>query len=103
MWCAGGTFYLHKGGAANYLCMPLDPEYTLPYQAGVRNHKYIFGTEYQYPLQGSHDHACVDRGQESLPGSQANTDGALFYHVETSCNGMPCPPYDPPNERFTAT
>ena len=48
-------------------------------------------------------HACVDRGQESLPGSQANTDGALFYHVETSCNGMPCPPYDPPNERFTAT
>ena len=24
---AGGTYYSHKGGAANYLCMPDDPDY----------------------------------------------------------------------------
>ena len=41
---------------------------------------------------------CVDRDQESVPGSHADTDGALFYHVEASCNGMPCPPYDAQNE-----
>ena len=29
---AGGSFFSLKGGAANYLCMPLDPEYTLPDQ-----------------------------------------------------------------------
>ena len=122
---AGGTHYSHKGGVANYFCMPLDPEYTLPYQAGVRNHNYIFGAEYEHPLQGSHEHnvpcavcaastremvlmipaktscptswtreyygylmsdhhghsrsmyTCVDRGQESLPGSHANANGAL--------------------------
>ena len=36
---------------------------------------------------------CVDKDQESVPGSQANTNGALFYHVEANCNGMACPPY----------
>ena len=33
---AGGSHYTHAGGGANLLCMPLDPEYTLLYQAGVR-------------------------------------------------------------------
>ncbi len=41
---------------------------------------------------------CVDRDQESLPGSSPNTDGVLFYHVEASCNGLPCPPYDQSKE-----
>ena len=41
---------------------------------------------------------CVDQDQESLPGSGANTNGALFYHVEANCNGMPCPPYDAQKE-----
>ena len=143
---AGGTHYSHKGGAANYLCMPTDPQYTLPYRAGVQGHMYVFGAEYQRPLRGSHDHnvpcavcavstremvlmipaktscptswtreyygylmsghithhrsqfECVDRDPESLPGSSPNTDGALFYHVEANCNGMPCPPYDAQKE-----
>ena len=144
---AGGTHYSHKGGAANYLCMPLDPEYTLPSRAGVNNRNYVFGVEYKGPIQGISDHnvpcavcavstremvlmipaktscptswtreyygylmsadhghpgrsmyTCVDRGQESLPGSHANTNGALFYHVEANCNGMACPPYDPQKE-----
>ena len=142
---AGGSHYQHAG-AANYLCMPTDPQYTLRYRAGVQGKMYVYGTEYQDPLQGSNDHnvpcavcavstremvlmipaktscptswtreyygylmsqhrshhpslyECVDRDQESLPGSQANTNGALFYHVEANCNGMPCPPYDAQKE-----
>ncbi len=38
---------------------------------------------------------CADEDQESLPGSQGNADGALFYHVEADCDtGLPCPPYN---------
>ena len=36
---------------------------------------------------------CVDKHPESIPGSAADTDGALFYHTEVRCNGIPCPPY----------
>ena len=46
---AGGSFYNHTGGGANYLCMPEDPEYTLPFQSGVRGHSYVYGAEYQSP------------------------------------------------------
>ena len=143
---AGGSHFTYVGGGANYLCMPLDPQYTLPFQAGVRDHSYVYGTEYQSPLQGSHDHnvpcavcyastretvlmipaktscptswtreyygylmsdylghhrshyECVDKDQDSILGSKINTDGALFYHVEANCNGMPCPPYDAQKE-----
>ena len=43
---------------------------------------------------------CVDEDQESLPDSASNTNGALFYHVEASCDPgqLPCPPYDQNNE-----
>ena len=41
---------------------------------------------------------CIDEDQESLPGSGADRSGALLHHVEASCNGMPCPPYDATKE-----
>ena len=41
---------------------------------------------------------CLDKDPESIPGSAANTNGALFYHVEATCNGIPCPPYDTQKE-----
>ena len=41
---------------------------------------------------------CVDQSPQSVPGSIANTNGALFYHVEVNCNGIPCPPYDTQKE-----
>ena len=44
---AGGTHYQHKGGAANYLCLPDDPDY-LQYQAGTQGYSYITGVEYQF-------------------------------------------------------
>ena len=143
---AGGSHYSHSGGGANYLCMPLDPEYTLPHQAGVMGYSYVYGAEYELPIQGTHNHnvpcavcyvstretvlmipakiscltswtreyygylmsavivnyrtlfECVDEDQESLPNSEANTDGSTFQHVEATCNGMPCPPYDTQKE-----
>ena len=41
---------------------------------------------------------CVDKSQESVPGSQANTNGVRFYHVEATCNGLQCPPYEQEKE-----
>ena len=35
---------------------------------------------------------------ESIPGSDASTNEGLFYHVEATCNGLPCPPYDTQKE-----
>ena len=36
---------------------------------------------------------CVEVSPEVVPDSSVNTDGALFYHVTATCNGLPCPPY----------
>ena len=55
---AGGTWYGDKGGAANYLCMPDDPDY-LSYTPGVQGHSYVYGAEYQTgsgPLSAVQDH-----------------------------------------------
>ena len=107
------------------------------------SHNFIFGSEYESPIRGTHDHnvpcavcavstremvlmipaktscptswtreyygylmsahyghertmyTCVDKGQESLPGNHVNDNSVLFYHVEASCTGMACSPYDP--------
>ena len=45
---------------------------------------------------------CVDKDPEGITGSAASTDGALFYHLEATCNGLPCPPYDPQKELMCA-
>ena len=37
---------------------------------------------------------CVDKDAKDIPGSIANTDGALFYHVQAQCDSLLCPPYD---------
>ena len=143
---ATGSHYNHKGGGANYLCLPEDPEYTLPSQPGVDGYSYLYGTEYEAPITGAHDHnvpcavcfaasreavlmipaktscppswtteyygylmtahyshhrntfECVDKDQQSIGGSHANVNGALLYHVEATCNGIDCPPFDPAKE-----
>ena len=143
---AGGSHYTHNGGGADHLCMPRDPQYTLPYKSGVQGQGYVYGTEYEetalgrqnqnvpcavclaatrgtvlmlpaktscptswtteytgYLMTGHTNHKrsmyeCVDKSQESIPGSIANTDGALFYHVEANCNGLQCGPYEAEKE-----
>ena len=149
---AGGTWYAHKGGAANYLCMPDYPDY-LSYKSGVQGYSYVYGAEYEThetgggPLSAVNQHnvpcavcyastrvtvtmipaktqcpstwtleysgylmsehntnhhrtmyECIDKNPDSVPGGASSTNGASFYHVEASCNGMLCPPYDPQKE-----
>ena len=38
-------------------------------------------------------YGCVDENPESIPGSSADTNGALFYFTVSTCSGLPCPPY----------
>ena len=52
-----------------------------------------------YLMTGHYDYKkntvfeCVDENPESIPGSSANTNGALFHFIRSTCNGLPCPPY----------
>ena len=152
---AAGSHYTHRGGGANYLCLPEQPQYST-YTAGIQGGRaHLYGTEYQTgsphsgdtgPLHSVAQHnvpcavcyvstretivmiparltcpsswtreyygylmanhynyqrtmfECVDISPESVPGSVANTEGALFYHTEVKCNGIPCPPYDTQKE-----
>ena len=62
-------------------------------------------TEYQGYLMAERSdyknnavYECADKDAESIPGSVANTSGALFFHVEAQCNGLLCPPYDKEKE-----
>ena len=48
----------------------------------------------EHPLHHRSTFECVDVDAESIPGSTANTNGALFYFTEMrDCNGISCPPY----------
>ena len=148
---AGGTFYSHKGGAANYLCLPESPDY-LSFTPGHLGVSPVYGAEYQAgpdrasPFASVHNHnvpcavcrssgrdtalmlpaktqcppswtleyngylmternthnratfECVDKDPECIPGSAGNENGALFYHTEATCTGLPCPPYDSSKE-----
>ena len=150
---AAGSSRNEKGGGANYLCLPEQPQYST-YTAGVQGGRaFLYGAEYQTggsydnsPLRSFHDHnvpcavcytstrgtvvmiparltcpsswtreyygylmaeyhrlhrrmfECMDQSPQSVPGSAADTDGALFYPVEVKCNGIPCPPYDTQKE-----
>ena len=41
---------------------------------------------------------CLDKNPETVPGTPANLDGALMYHVEADCSGLPCPNYNAAKE-----
>lgn len=46
---------------------------------------------------------CVDKTPEALHYSAGNHHyAAVFYHVEISCNGIPCPPYNAQKELVCA-
>ncbi len=143
---AAGSKYDTKGGAANHLCLPEDPDY-LQYRRGVQTNG-IYGVEYETGgfLSSVHNHdapcvvchtstretilmipaktqcppswtleytgylmsahssnrrtmfECIDKDPEGVPGSAVNTDPALFYLTEATCNALPCPPYHPEKE-----
>ena len=41
---------------------------------------------------------CMDSNMEAIPGLQTNTNGALFYHAQATCNGLSCGPYNTEKE-----
>ena len=52
---AGGSFF-DQGGGANYLCLPLDPEYALPFIPGLPGTSHVYDAEYESPVVGEHNH-----------------------------------------------
>jgi len=56
-----------------------------------------------YLMSGYYNHRrtmyeCVDKNPDTAPGGASSTNPAFFYHVEASCDGMACPPYDSQKE-----
>ena len=50
----GGSHHRQRGGAANHLCMPPDPDYSLNVQSGFQDPgAYLYGNGYQKPYSGS--------------------------------------------------
>ena len=75
----GGSHLTHSGGGANYVCMPLDPVYGR-HRSGVQGEGYMFGSEYERPIVGRHNH--------NVPCAVcfATTRGAvLMIPAKTSC------------------
>ena len=70
---AGGTYFSSRGGAANHLCLPENPDY-LQYRAGVQGSSPVRGTEYQTytgPLNSVHNHdapcaVCLASARETV-------------------------------------
>ncbi|XP_064402172.1 short-chain collagen C4-like [Halichondria panicea] len=49
----GGNSFMLQGGGSNHLCMPTDPEYTLPFEAGVQGASLMYGAEYESVFLGT--------------------------------------------------
>ena len=150
---AAGTHYSNKGGSAEIICLPDNPDYLTP-KNGVQGHSPLHGAEYEsfsptplgdlgehnvpcavcyastrvamlmipaktqcpsswtleyvgYLMTEAYTHrrsmfSCMDKDAQGLPGGSGDTNGALFYHVEASCNGILCPPYDTEREMTCA-
>ncbi|KAI0226298.1 hypothetical protein LSAT2_023093 [Lamellibrachia satsuma] len=49
---AGGSYYAHKGGGADYQCLPRDPQWG-HHTDGLASGTYIYGAEYQFPTANS--------------------------------------------------
>lgn len=53
---------------------------------------YLMGEEY-ISLHRSRVPICVDVNAESIPGSAGQIVKSLLYFIETTCDGIKCPPY----------
>ena len=55
-------------------------------------------TEKTHHVHHRSTYECVDRSKEPVPYSHSDTNGALFYHVET---GVPFGPHYNPQKELT--
>ena len=49
---------------------------------------------FMHPNEQRTTYECVDKDLDSVPGTKGDTGGAQFYHVEATCIGLKCPPYN---------
>ena len=68
-----------------------------PFSWTLEYHGYLMSA-YKASSNGRTMYECVDKNPNTLPGSASDTNGALLYHIEASCNGLPCGPYDAQKE-----
>ncbi len=55
-----GSSHHRKGGSVNRLCMPRDPQYTLPFIHGVQSYSPLYPVEYQDTIRNDgHDIPCA--------------------------------------------
>lgn len=52
---------------------------------------YLMTEHYNHPRNAVYE--CVDHNPDIISGTKANSNGALFYFVASSCSGVPCKPY----------
>ena len=97
-----------EGGGANYLCLPKDPEYlqytirtTIIHYCIYRALVNVIISVWQkyiaicncYGFRKTAYFCGFDNDLESVPGSESSIDPATIYFTESTCNGLPCPPY----------
>lgn len=79
-----GTFYNTRGGSANYLCLPDDPNYgDINTKPSIPHTSLLSGTEYEIPIKGVHDHGapcalCYDKADSTefmIPASTTCPEG----------------------------
>ena len=51
---------------------------------------YLMSAHYTHHISSTE---CVDKNPEAVPGCASDSNGALFYHMEATCNCILCPPY----------
>ena len=75
--------------------MECPTSWTLEYSGYLMSAYAVSTTSYYRTM-----YECVDSNPDIFIGSSANTDGAVFYHTEATCNGLPCrtDKYDPQKE-----
>ncbi len=55
-----GSHYRNSGGGTTRLCMPNDPDYTLPFINGVQKYTPLYNVEYQNTIRNhAHDIPCA--------------------------------------------
>ena len=77
----GSSLSSDSGGAANYLCMPEDPEYTLPSRPGVQGDSFVYRTEYESPV-------LTSRNQHNAPCAVcfiSSRNAVIMIPAKTTC------------------
>ena len=77
--------------ASTRVAMIMVPAKTQCPSSWTREYYGYLMTEHSSHRRSSFD--CVDVNPDVVPGGTGSTNGALFYHVKASCNGLQCPPY----------